>query len=192
LHVVKFSLIRGNPADRAFALARQADVYLINPEHLEWLHKQLRGDFKKFQICFVDESSLFKSHRSKRFKIIAKIRDKHDDLVFVPMTGTPRPNSIMDLYTQAYMVDGGKRLGHSFSAFQKKFFHTGRKLADHVYEWEADEGAFDRIKELLADITIELSDEEKKSFPIVGKDHWLDLPAPIRSKYDELERDMLF
>jgi SNF2 family DNA or RNA helicase len=192
LHGVKFSLIRGNPADRAFAIARRADIYLINPEHLDWLWKHLRGKFNRFQLCFIDESSLFKSPRSKRFKVVQKIRDANQDMVIVPMTGTPRPNSIMDLWTQAYMVDAGKRLGETFSAFRAKFFHTGRKLADHVYEWKPDDHAFDRIKELLADITLELSDAEKKKFPIVPKDHMLELSADIRHKYDELEEKLFF
>jgi hypothetical protein len=38
-----FSLIRGDEKARAFALARPADVYLINPEGLKWLHKYLRA-----------------------------------------------------------------------------------------------------------------------------------------------------
>lgn len=187
-----FSLIRGNPTDRAFALHRRADVYLVNPEHLQWLYTYLRGNFSRFQLVFVDESSLFKSPRSKRFKTVQKIKDKTEGITIVPMTGTPTPQSIMDIWTQAYMVDGGERLGHTFSAFRSKFFKPGRKLADHVYEWTPEDHAFERIKELVADITIELSDDEKKKFPVVAKDHWVDLPKNIREKYDQLERDMIF
>lgn len=189
---LSFSLVRGNPSDRAFAIARKAAVYLINPEHLSWLFTHLRGDFSRFQMLFVDESSLFKNYRSKRFKVVQKIRDKHEELVIVPMTGTPRPNSLMDLWTQVYMVDGGERLGYTFSAFRSKFFSTGKKLADHVYEWKEDEGAFQRVKELIADITIELSDEERKKFPVVEVPHWIDLPKNVRDVYDRLEKDMLF
>lgn len=192
LRDMKFSLVRGNAADRSFAIARNADVYLVNPEHLDWLYKQLRGDFSKFQLIFWDESSLAKNPRSKRFKTMKKIRDKHEEIVIVPMTGTPRPNSIMDLWTQVYMVDGGERLGYTFTQFRAKFFKPGRKLADHVYEWSEDEGAFQRIKELIADITLELSDDERKKFPIVPVDHYVELPPPVREAYDRLESKMVF
>lgn len=187
-----FSLVRGNPSDRAFAIARKAQVYLVNPEHLSWLNEHLRGDFSRFQLVFVDESSLFKSHRSKRFKTLKKIRDKHPNLIFIPMTGTPRPNSLMDVWTQVYMVDGGDRLGDSFTSFRNRFFKSGRKLADHVYEWQAEEWSFQKVKELIADIVIELSDEERKKFPIVEVPHWLDLPSNIRTAYDRLEEEMIY
>lgn len=193
LRNVSFSLIRGNPSDRAFALAREAQVYLVNPEHLQWLHTYLRGDFSKFQLIFVDESSLFKNPRSKRFKTIKKIKDKHmDKITFVPMTGTPIPNSIMDIWTQAYMVDGGARLGDSFTQFRARFFKPGRKLAEHVYEWDAENDAFEQIKELVADITLELSDEQKKKFPVVPVDHWIELPQQLRDAYDRLEKEMIY
>lgn len=190
---ISFSLVRGNPADRAFALARRAQVYLVNPEHLQWLYSYLRGDFKRFQLIFVDESSLFKNPRSKRFKVIKKIKDAHmDSITFIPMTGTPVPNSIMDIWTQAYMIDAGHRLGDSFTQFRARFFKPGRKLADHVYEWSPETNAFEQIKELVADITLELSDEQKKKFPVVPVDHWVDLPSKLRDAYDRLEKEMIY
>jgi SNF2 family DNA or RNA helicase len=188
-----FSLVRGNPADRAFALARKADVYLINPEHLDWLWTHLRGSFKRFQLIFVDESSLFKNPRSKRFKTLKKIKDKFEErITFIPMSGTPTPQSIMDIWPQVYMVDGGRRLGATFTTFRERFFKRGRSLAEHVYEWEPEPDAFEQIKELVADITLELSADEKKKFPVVEKDHWIDLPTKIREKYDFLEKEMIF
>lgn len=189
-----FSLVRGNPSDRAFALNRKADVYLINPEHLAWLYTHLRGDFKRFQLVFVDESSLFKNYRSKRFKFIKKIKDNHmESIAFVPMTGTPLPHSIMDIWTQAYLVDGGERLGATFGQFRSRFFKPGRKLADHVYEWQPEDAtSFDRIKALVADITIELSDSDRQKFPVVPVEHWVTLPTDIRAKYDLLEQKMIF
>lgn len=189
---IVFSLVRGNTVDRAFALARRADVYLINPEHLDWLWTYLRGNFLRFQLIFVDESSLFKNPRSKRFKVLKKIKDKFEEkITFIPMTGTPTPQSIMDIWTQIYLVDGGKRLGATFTAFRERFFKRGRSLAEHVYEWEPEKNAFEEIKELVADITLELSGEEKLKFPVVDKDHWVDLPTPIREKYDLLEQEMV-
>lgn len=189
---LKFSLVRGNPADRAFAMARRADVYLINPEHLDWLWTHLRGNFARFQLIFVDESSLFKNPRSKRFRTLKKIKDKFEEnITFVPMSGTPTPQSIMDIWTQVYLVDGGRRLGATFTTFRERFFKRGRSLAEHVYEWEPEPDAFEQIKELVADITLELSAEEKKKFPVVEKDHWIDLPKTIREKYDLLEKEMV-
>lgn len=187
-----FSLVRGNPSDRAFALARKANIYLVNPEHLVWLFQHLRGNFDKYQIMFVDESSLFKSPKSKRFKTIKKIRLTHYKLVIIPMTGTPRPNHIGDLWTQVFMVDCGDRLGTSYTDFQFRFMHKTKKIADHTFSWEEDEGAFEKIMALIADITIELSDDEKQKFPVVEVPHWIDLPKSAREVYDRLEKEMIY
>ena len=171
---------------------KRASVYLINFEHLSWLKRYLRGNFTRFPVIFVDESSLIKNPKSARFKVLEDIKDTHIGTVtFVPMTGTPQPQSIMDLYTQVYLVDGGERLGATFNQFRARFFKPGKKLAKHVYEWEPEQYAFDQIKEAIADITIELSDEEKKKFPVVEVPHWIDLPKKVREQYDLLEEGLV-
>lgn len=193
LHGLSFSLVRGTPSERAYALRKRANIYLINFEHLGWLRKYLRGNFRRFPLIFVDESSLIKNPKSSRFKTLEDIKDKHIDTVtFVPMTGTPQPQSIMDLYTQVYLVDGGERLGATFAQFRAKYFKPGRKLAKYVHEWLPEDYAFDEIKKAIADITIELSDEEKQKFPVVEVPHWIELPKKVREQYDQLEEEMVF
>lgn len=190
---LSFSLIRGTPGERALALAKRADVYLINFEHLKWLKRHLRGKFKRFPLIFIDESSLIKNDKSERFKVLKEIKDANlETVTFVMLTGTPMPKDIRDLWTQAYLVDGGDRLGADPAEFKWKFFKRGRKLAPHVYESVPEDFAFDAIKELLADVTLELSDEDKKKFPVVEVEHYVELPRKVREQYDQLENDMLF
>lgn len=187
-----FSLVRGTPSERAFALHKKANVYLINPEHLSWLYKHLRGNFSKFPLIFVDESSLFSNPKSARFLTLKDIRDDHPDIVFVPMTGTPLPKSILDTWTQTYLVDGGERLGDDWDTFLYRFSKRGKKLTKHHYETLPADYAFEEIKRLISDITLELGTEDKKKFPVVEVPHWIDLPKRVREQYDQLEQEMIF
>lgn len=154
-----FSLVRGDEKKRAFALAKQAHVYLINPEGLKWLHKYLRGDWSFFDALVIDESSMFKDPRSQRFRALSNygsrlslkdesgkaLRDSQGHLVKIGahrfkrsavLTGTPSPSSLMNLWAPLYLCDHGTRLHKQFDTFQGRFFHKTQQVADHVFKYE--------------------------------------------------------
>lgn len=224
-----FSLIRGNEWDRAFALHREADVYLINPELVKWLSTYLRHDWSIFNGGLaVDESSLFKDHRSKRFKALTNygtqltlkgedgkaLRDSMNNTIKLPphkfpktviMTGTPRPQSMMNLWAQMYILDHGIRLHKKFETFRGRYFHTAGQVAQRVnrFELNADEdqpredyvihaAAPERIHELIADVTVELDAAEYGILPkIIPVPHMVELPPALREQYDRFERDAI-
>lgn len=158
-----FSLLRGSPWHRRFKLHRPADVYLINPEGLEWLHKEIRGDWSVFDMLVVDESSVFKVHTGKRFKLLTNygdrhaqkgpdgraLRDEQGNLILVGpnrfkytviATGTPAPTSLLHLWPQMYIVDSGARLHKEFDTYRDRFFFKTAQVAEHTFKWEvADE-----------------------------------------------------
>jgi hypothetical protein len=234
-----FGLIRGNERERAFALARPADVYLINPEGLKWLHKYLRGDWSHFDAMLIDESSMFKDNRSQRFRVLSNYgtqahlrdpftgksfgKDSDGHIITVPphrfvrsgvLTGTPSPSSMQNLWAPYYLVDHGERLHRKFDTFRNRFFHKTQMVAEHVHkydindeeaesrpDWQARNGAPERIHELIADITVELNAEDygvlPKTIGDASKDstdpvppshkHYVDLPPALRKQYDMLE-----
>ena len=75
------------------ALKADADIYIINRENVEWLVNSGHIDF---DMVVIDELSSFKSHQSKRFKALRKVRPKFDRIV--GLTGTPAPNGLIDLW----------------------------------------------------------------------------------------------
>lgn len=235
-----FSLVRGDEKARAFALARPANVYLINPEGLQWLFKYLRGNWGLFDVLLIDESSMFKDNRSKRFRVLSNfgtqkqltdpftgkaLKDAEGHKVFVPphrflrsgvLTGTPSPQSMLNLWSPFYLIDHGERLHKKFDTFRNRFFHKTAEVADHVHkydinsdedearpDWQARNGAPERIHELIADITVELNAEDYGVLPqVIGdaskqKDtpippshlHYVDLPANLRPQYEQLEKE---
>jgi hypothetical protein len=156
---LRFSLLRGNIDQRRLALYRPAHIYLVNPELLEWLFKELRGSWERFDMLVVDESSMFKSHKAKRFRILSNYGDRHtikgndgrtirDDYGrpikvgphrfkrVVIMTGTPAPTSLLNLWAPMYLVDHGKRLHTTYEQFRDRFFHRTAQVAAHTYDYE--------------------------------------------------------
>lgn len=166
-----FELVRGTERDRAFALRgvthpqldrKPPHVYLINPELLQWLAKFLRNDFSYFDAMLIDESSMFKDNRSKRFRSLSNygtrvalkdekgvaLRDKDGHLVMTPphrfvrsgvLTGTPSPSSLMNLWAPVYLVDHGARLQRKFETFQGRYFHKTQQVAEHVHKYDIND-----------------------------------------------------
>ena len=67
-----FQLIRGTEKARAFVQKRPAHIHLINPELLVWLQRYIRGDWEgQYDALIIDESSMFKDHRVKRFRVLS-------------------------------------------------------------------------------------------------------------------------
>lgn len=116
---IRVSAIIGNEAQRTDALHADANVYTMNYENLPWLVAKL-GNNWRFKTIIADESTRLKSYRSrggsKRARALAKIAHSHVDR-FIELTGTPSPNGLIDLWGQLWFLDGGQRLGRSFTAF---------------------------------------------------------------------------
>jgi len=163
---LRFSLLRGNVDMRRLQLYRPAHIYLVNPELLDWLFTELHGSWDRFDMLVVDESSMFKSPRAKRFKILSNYGDRHtikgddgrskrDDhgrpikvgphkfKRVVIMTGTPAPTSLLNMWAPMYLVDHGRRLHRSYEQYRDRFFHKTAQVADHTFKYEINKDELD-------------------------------------------------
>lgn len=116
------SPVIGTLSERVRALKTKADVYTINRENVVWLVDYYGKDWP-FDMVVIDESSSFKNHQSKRFKALKRVRPIIKRLV--ELTGTPAPNGLMDLWSQLYLLDRGKRLGKTIGQYCRQFFKLG-------------------------------------------------------------------
>ena len=93
-----------------------ADIYIINPEGIKWFNNIAKDFFDGNNWLFVvDESSNFKNARSQRFKMVRKWLTWFDRSMI--LTATPAPNGLINLWSQIYILDSGKRLGKFVTAF---------------------------------------------------------------------------
>lgn len=189
LQHLKISKILGSADQRRRALKADADLYVINRENVEWLVSEL-GSSWDFDMVVIDESSSFKNHQSKRFRAMRRVRPMIKRVVC--LTGTPAPNSLMDLWPQIYLLDQGERLGKTITGFRDRYFVPGARNGHIVYDWKAKREAEERIYEAISDIVVSMKAED-----------WLELPEKIERnvpikltgkalvQYKKLERDLL-
>jgi SNF2 family DNA or RNA helicase len=186
---ITFSTVHGNAKARRAALGTQADVYLINPEGLRWLLdqiKELEGDAWPFGMLVIDESSMFKAHYTLRFKELRKYVDRFERCV--PLTGTPTPNTMLELWPQMYLMDNGRRLGTSYWRFRETYFEK----ADYMgFKYRLREGADAAINDAIGNVVLRLDAKDWLEMPeLIVNPVVVDLPPEARAQYKHLEDEM--
>ena len=152
LNHLTVSKILGSVKNRRNALVKKADIYLVNRENVVWLVNELSsfGEGWDFDMVVIDELSSFKSYSSKRFKELKKIivRSKR----VLGLTGTPSPNGLIDLWSQLYLIDNGKRLGKTITGYRERFFLPDKRNQQTIFSYKPKEEAENNIYKKLEDI----------------------------------------
>jgi len=195
------SPVVGTPAERAAALRRPAQVYVTNYDNLQWLEEHLADNRRPwpFKRVVADESTRLKNFRLKqggsRAKVLGKVAHTHIT-DWINLTGTPSPNGLKDLWGQQWFIDKGQRLGLTYDAFEGRWF-AYRRVKDALSGKPGLQpiilpNAQDEIMRRLADcsLTIDPKDWFDLREPIVNIIP-VELPAPARRAYRELERKFL-
>lgn len=167
---LKISKILGTKKQRKEALNKDADIYVTNRENVDWLVCEC-FDSWIWDMVIIDELSSFKSSKAKRFRALKKVRPYFKRIV--GLTGTPAPNSLIDLWPQIYLLDGGQRLGKTITGFKDRYFNPGRRNGYVVYNWELKQGAEEAIQNKISDICISMK-----------ADDYLDIPERIDNRVE--------
>lgn len=145
--------------NREEAFNKDCPIFITNIDAVKWLAAQKRKFFERFgprPMWIVDESTAFKhvtggpKHRSKAAQNIRG---------FFPwrrmMSGTPNPNSVLELWNQAYLVDDGERLGTRYYKFRSVVCEPQQNgpRPEHV-KWVDKPQIEPVVSHLLRDITI--------------------------------------
>lgn len=67
----------------------------------------------------------------------------------IGLTGTPAPNSLLDLWPQMYLLDMGQRLGRFVTGYRERFFTPDKRNREIVYSYKPRDGAEDAIYSLF-------------------------------------------
>ncbi|MBM0342498.1 SNF2-related protein [Staphylococcus pseudintermedius] len=183
---LRVSKVLGTPKQRLAALNKEADIYVTNKKNTKWLCDQYKKDWP-FDMVVIDELSTFKNPSSQRFKAIRKKLPLMKR--FVGLTGTPSPNSLLDLWAQVYLIDRGERLETSFSRYRERFFKPTHQISDHVFNWELRGGSEEKIYELIEDVCLSMKASDYLDMPErIDTVHSVNLSSKERKLYDELEK----
>lgn len=182
-----FSLVLGSAAERKAALQRKAFLYIINRENVAWLVKNHYWDF---DMVVIDELSSFKSNKAERFKAMKKVRPTVTRIV--SLTGTPAPNTLLDLWPQMYLMDMGQRLGRFIGGFRDRFFLPDKRNREIIYSYKPREGAEDAIYALISDICISMKAADYLDMPErIDNRIEVSMSPKERKLYDDFQKDMV-
>ena len=208
-----YEILHGPQKDAA--LKCEAQIYLINPDGLEWLIKAVKLKYQAkyqnkftgqpgvtertkvsvdvkafkslgFDVLVLDELHLFKHRNSQRFKLLKEVL--HTFGRRWGLTGSPAANGLMDLFGQCYVLDLGHALGQYITHFRRDFFFPEPNGVD----WTLQPGAEERIYEHVSPLMLRLETDALQQLPQMVFDNIVvDLPAKVRTVYDDLEKDFL-
>ena len=165
---LSYSLVLGNKKQREEALSKQASVYIINRENVVWL---VENHYWDFDTVVIDELSSFKSNQAERFKALKKVRPVVQRVI--GLTGTPAPNSLLDLWPQMFLLDMGQRLGRFIGGYRERFFLPDKRNREIIYSYKPREGSEEKIYELISDICISMKAVD-----------FLDMPEKISNRIE--------
>lgn len=184
LRHLRVERVLGSARERQAALARPADVHVVNRENFTWLVEQC-GKAWPWDCVIVDENRGFKDRGSKAWKALKQVRDRVSRLYL--LTGTPTPNGLLELWPQISIMDRGARLGTGITKYRDRWFVPDRRNGQVVYTWKLRAGAKEEIYAAVADIM--LSVESDVELP-----ERVDNIVPVRfdmTRYRDLERDLV-
>ncbi len=172
---------------KAKMLDDDADIFVINPEGLQWLLKQVNeGKFDLPPMLAIDESTKFKNTGTMRFRHLKKLLPLFKRRYI--LTGTPAPNGLMDLFGQIYVLDLGMALGQYITHYRNKYFMLGFD----GFTWKLREGMERKIYEAIDWLVMRLDAQDYLDMPELDKlTVPVTLPKDAMEKYKTLEDEMV-
>lgn len=185
---LKIANLRTEAGQLAFLRGR-AHVYTINFESLHVLVSlvERRGGKLPYDVVIIDELTKTKNPSSKRINLYRRKvpRVKRN----IGLTGTPMPESLLDLFAQVRMIDDGKRLGTSYSQFKRDHFC---QPAYAFAPWKPKDGTKEHIEKKIADISVTLRASDWLKIPdTVFHDIEIHFTPELQKKYETLEKELV-
>lgn len=189
LNLLRYSIAVGDEKERLKALKQNSDIYIINRENVDWLVTKSGIDFN-FNMLIIDELSSFKSHTSKRFKSLLKIRPYFERVV--GLTGTPSSNGLMDLWAEFRVLDLGERLGRYITHYRNEYFLPDKRNGAVIFSYKPQPNAEERIYRRLADMTISMKSTEYLKMPeLILNELEINLDEEDQIKYKKFKKEMV-
>ena len=186
---LQYSAAVGTVSERKAALQKQADIYIINRENVQWLIEESGIPFD-FDMVVIDELSSFKSHQTKRFKSLLKVRPRIKRIV--GLTGTPSSNGLMDLWAEFCLLDMGERLGRFIGQYRTSYFLPDKRNGQVVFSYKPLPGAENVIYGKITDITISMKAADHLKMPeLVSSEYAVCLSDTERKRYDKMKAELV-
>ena len=161
------------------------DILVINREKFVPLAREYEKNWQ-WDYLVIDESTCIKNHQALLFKWMKHLRKQFKYVRL--LSGTPTPNSLLEVWSQIFMLDGGERLDHRITYFRKEYFYPGYNF----YRWYPKPHAVSEIGDKIKDVCLVMRPEFNSDLPPrIWLKHELELPPQTLALYKKLKRDFI-
>ena len=183
-------------------LNEHADIYVINPEGLDWLLEVRKDRSSKrvkvsineqrwrkfnFDTLIIDELSKFKHINTIRFKAMRLVL--HTFSRRWGLTGSPAANGLLDLFGQCFMIDQGRTFGRFISHYRQQYFVNS---SHNPFVWTPVKGAEQQIYKRLSPLVLRMAADDYLDMPeVIVNNIRVDLPKSVMEIYAHLEDDLI-
>lgn len=172
--------------NKAKVLKQNHDIFVINFEGIGWLSSQLNGKPWPFDILVIDESSYLKNTQTQRFKTLKPLLNKFDRRW--GLTGSPAPNSLLDIFGPQYIIDQGATFGPYITHFKNAYFYPA---GFGGYEWKLKPQGEQQIYDRLEGKVLRMAALDHLDLPeLTYNNIVVELPADAKKIYQSLEDDL--
>jgi SNF2 family DNA or RNA helicase len=185
LQDLSYTVIDGTAKQRERKARENTAIHLISRDNIKWLLDYYWRDLP-YDFVLIDESSSFRNPDAKRWLAARLVTSKARRVI--DLTGQPAPNGLHQLWGQIALLDGGQRLGSSYSAFTDRWFDSNPYDRSIVAKDHAEAAITERLK----DICFTLRSEDHLELPPISyNDIKLDISEEEFEQYKTLERDAI-
>jgi hypothetical protein len=188
---LRCAVLDGSPEQRRASLASAGtrQVTVIGIDNVQWLADELAAfadDHPIFDLLIIDETSRLKNPTGKRSRALLKLAGRFRTRW--GLTGTPRPNSSMDLFMPSAIITAGALWGCAFIPWQKQHFRARDRFER---EWMALPGAEEKIAADFSTIALIIGDRDMPDLPALNLvESHVALPADVMVNYREMAREL--
>jgi SNF2 family DNA or RNA helicase len=178
------------PKNRMDALTSNTDIVLTNHDAVLSIAKKDLKALNHFKYIVIDESTAFKNHERQRSKALQSLIKNTP--YRTAMSGTPMPNSVLDIWHQLYLLDQGARLGNRFYSFRNACCTPNQKRINGMSfnDWIEKPGIRTLIATQIQDITIRRTLDDCTDIPQQSISYYDYEPnTTIRQYYKEMANE---
>lgn len=159
-------------------------LFFLNRELLPQIVDATPKGAWPFPVVVLDEAQGFKSHSSSRFSALKEMLPYIQKVI--ELTGTPMPNSLHDLWAQAYLLDQGARLGKNITTFRNRWLVPGVIVNEIPVTYNPRPGAFDDVKSRMEGVALSMKNTLLKLPSLTMNDIRITMEDKERKLYDKL------
>lgn len=179
------AILHGDVNRRMYRLNTDVDFYILNHDGLK-IERLVNEIMKRpdIDLVIVDEASMFRNHRTGKYKALAKLVARTDLRLWL-LTGTPCPNDPTDAWALAKLVSP-ERVPKFFGGFQRQTMQQISK-----FKWVPLAGAYN-----VAFAAMQPAVRFKKAEcldlpPVTSQDRQCQMTKEQRKLFEELRKTMV-